>query len=400
MDLEGGRDPKHPIMSSTSNENESKQSDAASISSKGETQPVPESIESMRTLAATFHSTQTVKNESTERIPPTSSLVTGNCDPQPVLNLSAPSFLHFKGASAVHSDPLNEEEECTVKSEDLNRQDSTSRDALLTENSAEPVAPDNQLTLDDIDGELQERIDDVPEVKHSIETVEEEDRSNSQDPSNSEDFVKIEITENAYCRFCAQSTNSSINIFDQHGAHLNLFEKISKFFPIILSIDDQLPKTLCLPCLEKLEFCFSFNEQIHEAHKSLIQQLQICQIDDPNFDIVLASYFEDSQFFNQRYDFMKSEEPEENDDDDDEDYDYLDEEELEYSSRKKRRLTKKRDGRRSGSSKADKTKLKHRFTPSLTTCSKCGHSSASTKENFEHWAAEHKDLIVEYRYGL
>jgi len=232
------------------------------------------------------------------------------------------------------------------------------------------------------------------------------------------------------CRLCACSrpVAGCVNMFDQPGVGMRLEEKIIKCFPVFATADDQLPNSVCLTCVEKVELCHNFVQQMFQAHRTLIQQL-ICDLSDPNFEQVLGSYFDDLSAFSDRYRTVKSEVPSYDENDADEeaaDYflagNYEDDDMDEEYDGDKREVKKEKGGKRRPkkrgrracanteirkqqkpkekkrkSAERPKMKLKMRFTPSLTTCANCGHKSDSSKENFEHWGSVHKDLMIEYR---
>ena len=224
-------------------------------------------------------------------------------------------------------------------------------------------------------------------------------------PPNLGDFVKVETSEVLYCRFCAVPTSSCINIFETEGMALNLYNKITKCLPIFLSSDDQLPNTLCYPCLEKIEFVFSFSEQVYHSHRALIEHLDICKPTSANYEQVLESYFEGSNFFTKNSRFMKREKITDWEQDSGEESIQEEPEEAPKKRGRKKKVnnktkSKKRDSKPLGSKKQwkkERMKVKLRFTPSLTTCASCGHRSETSKENLEHWDLEHKDTNIEYR---
>lgn len=63
------------------------------------------------------------------------------------------------------------------------------------------------------------------------------------------------------CRLCSKMNRFVIHIYGEEGERMRLAEKINAYLPITINVNDPLPKTVCLPCIDRLE-----------AHHELIEQ--------------------------------------------------------------------------------------------------------------------------------
>ena len=323
----------------------------------------------------------------------------------------------YKNAD-ISSDAVETKPDVGSIEDNSNKDESDMWSQMQTEESNKTLSVEHTVTENGSKGSLligsnapEEQERDViltkegPDTKPDMKACDTKDdiKNTGEHPTDMGDFVKVETSEIHYCRFCAAPAPSCIDIFETEGQALNLYDKITKCLRLYLSSDDQLPNTLCYPCLEKIEFVFSFSEQVYHSHRALIQHLDICQTSSANFDQVLHSYFEDSNFFSLNARLMKCEKDWEPNSEEE----TLPEEQEEApkkKGKKKKKLNlknKKKDSQTVGSKKLwkkERMKVKLRFTPSLTTCASCGHKSDTSKENLEHWDQEHKDKNIEYRY--
>ncbi|KAK0081517.1 hypothetical protein PV325_012028 [Microctonus aethiopoides] len=55
------------------------------------------------------------------------------------------------------------------------------------------------------------------------------------------------------CRLCSKMNRFVIHIYGEEGERLKLAEKIRTCLPITVKMNDPLPKTVCLHCIERLE---------------------------------------------------------------------------------------------------------------------------------------------------
>lgn len=64
------------------------------------------------------------------------------------------------------------------------------------------------------------------------------------------------------CRLCSKMNRFVIHIYGEEGSRMKLSEKINAYLPVTVNVNDPLPKTACLHCIERLE-----------AHHHLMQQI-------------------------------------------------------------------------------------------------------------------------------
>lgn len=78
---------------------------------------------------------------------------------------------------------------------------------------------------------------------------------------------KSESSEDEICRLCYTETNSAtIQIFSE-----NLQSKINKYLYLQVSETDDLPKTMCAKCYQKIEEFHSFSEKINETQRLILK---------------------------------------------------------------------------------------------------------------------------------
>nr|XP_012145212.1 PREDICTED: LOW QUALITY PROTEIN: uncharacterized protein LOC100879749 [Megachile rotundata] len=68
------------------------------------------------------------------------------------------------------------------------------------------------------------------------------------------------------CRLCSKMNRFVIHIYGEEGERMKLAEKINAYLPIVVDMNDPLPKTACLHCIERLE-----------AHHELMEQFIVCR---------------------------------------------------------------------------------------------------------------------------
>ncbi|XP_049863631.1 uncharacterized protein LOC126360013 [Schistocerca gregaria] len=73
------------------------------------------------------------------------------------------------------------------------------------------------------------------------------------------------------CRLCSKMNRFVIHIYGEEGARLRLAEKINAYLPITISANDPLPKTVCVPCIQRLEIHHELMEQFTWARKRLAE---------------------------------------------------------------------------------------------------------------------------------
>ncbi|XP_066600923.1 uncharacterized protein [Prorops nasuta] len=66
------------------------------------------------------------------------------------------------------------------------------------------------------------------------------------------------------CRLCSKMNRFVIHIYGEEGERMKLAEKINAYLPITVNMNDPLPKTACLHCIERLE-----------AHHELMKQFMV-----------------------------------------------------------------------------------------------------------------------------
>ncbi|KDR06669.1 uncharacterized protein LOC110840467 [Zootermopsis nevadensis] len=73
------------------------------------------------------------------------------------------------------------------------------------------------------------------------------------------------------CRLCSKMNRFVIHIYGEEGERMRLAEKINAYLPITISINDPLPKTVCLPCIDLLEAHHELMEQFTWARQRLAE---------------------------------------------------------------------------------------------------------------------------------
>ncbi|XP_058808964.1 uncharacterized protein LOC131674356 [Phymastichus coffea] len=71
------------------------------------------------------------------------------------------------------------------------------------------------------------------------------------------------------CRLCSKMNRFVIHIYGEEGERMKLSEKINSYLPINVDPNDQLPKTACLECIEKLEAHHELMKQFLFARRKL-----------------------------------------------------------------------------------------------------------------------------------
>ncbi|XP_058169714.1 uncharacterized protein LOC131284872 [Anopheles ziemanni] len=72
------------------------------------------------------------------------------------------------------------------------------------------------------------------------------------------------------CRLCSKQKRSVVFIFGVRGTKLDLVNKINNYLPIQINADDDLPKTICEPCLEKILQHHQMIERLQQAQKRFL----------------------------------------------------------------------------------------------------------------------------------
>ncbi|XP_021917100.1 oocyte zinc finger protein XlCOF6-like isoform X2 [Zootermopsis nevadensis] len=92
------------------------------------------------------------------------------------------------------------------------------------------------------------------------------------------------------CRLCASSISTGIYIFNGTGREQHLADKINTCLPVSVKVTDLLPKQLCVPCSNKLNFCFDFAESCVKAEKKLKRIMKIHPLEFPITSPLTATY--------------------------------------------------------------------------------------------------------------
>ncbi|KAL1514249.1 hypothetical protein ABEB36_003536 [Hypothenemus hampei] len=75
------------------------------------------------------------------------------------------------------------------------------------------------------------------------------------------------------CRLCSKTKKEQIYIYSSKAQRLDLLNKL-KVLPINIDRYDNLPKTICQSCIEKLEFQYQMfkkfrqSETVYQAHRT------------------------------------------------------------------------------------------------------------------------------------
>ncbi|XP_073975345.1 uncharacterized protein [Rhodnius prolixus] len=75
------------------------------------------------------------------------------------------------------------------------------------------------------------------------------------------------------CRLCLSRDGGKLSIFDDEGTRRNFQEKIVTCLPVEVSSDDDLPNTLCIDCIAKLDELYRFREIASKSDNALRQFL-------------------------------------------------------------------------------------------------------------------------------
>ncbi|KAJ9578768.1 hypothetical protein L9F63_004976 [Diploptera punctata] len=73
------------------------------------------------------------------------------------------------------------------------------------------------------------------------------------------------------CRLCSKMNRFVIHIYGEEGERMRLAEKINAYLPITINVNDPLPKTVCLPCIDRLEAHHELMEQFTWARQHLAE---------------------------------------------------------------------------------------------------------------------------------
>uniref|UniRef100_A0A182RNG9 ZAD domain-containing protein n=1 Tax=Anopheles funestus TaxID=62324 RepID=A0A182RNG9_ANOFN len=73
------------------------------------------------------------------------------------------------------------------------------------------------------------------------------------------------------CRLCSKMNRMVIFIYGADGLGYNLLQKINSYLPIEISEEDELPKTICEACLDKILLHHRLIEQIQSAQKRFVK---------------------------------------------------------------------------------------------------------------------------------
>ncbi|KAK0181892.1 hypothetical protein PV327_000076 [Microctonus hyperodae] len=77
------------------------------------------------------------------------------------------------------------------------------------------------------------------------------------------------------CRLCSKMNRFVIHIYGEEGERLKLAEKISACLPITVKMNDPLPKTVCLHCIERLERQLELMKKIKIARERSMMESDI-----------------------------------------------------------------------------------------------------------------------------
>uniref|UniRef100_A0A182P2G8 ZAD domain-containing protein n=1 Tax=Anopheles epiroticus TaxID=199890 RepID=A0A182P2G8_9DIPT len=73
------------------------------------------------------------------------------------------------------------------------------------------------------------------------------------------------------CRLCSKMNRTVIFIYGADGLEHNLLEKINNYLPIQINEEDELPKTICVACMDKILLHHRLIEQIQSAQKRFVK---------------------------------------------------------------------------------------------------------------------------------
>ncbi|XP_071453997.1 uncharacterized protein [Hetaerina americana] len=74
------------------------------------------------------------------------------------------------------------------------------------------------------------------------------------------------------CRLCSKVNRLVIPIFSEEGERLQLVRMIREYLSLSISVNDPLPKTICLSCIERLKEHNEMREKWHLAQRRFQEQ--------------------------------------------------------------------------------------------------------------------------------
>ncbi|XP_055381133.1 uncharacterized protein LOC129611805 [Condylostylus longicornis] len=85
------------------------------------------------------------------------------------------------------------------------------------------------------------------------------------------------------CRLCSEMHRVVIHVYGDQGLKLNLVDKINGYLPITISPNDHLPKTICEPCLQRVEQHYDLLLKLRNYGKNRFE-INLKKISKPNTD--------------------------------------------------------------------------------------------------------------------
>ncbi|XP_065203371.1 zinc finger and BTB domain-containing protein 41-like [Planococcus citri] len=76
---------------------------------------------------------------------------------------------------------------------------------------------------------------------------------------------------NEHCRLCGNQNNEMFDIFSETGSNKQLESKIKEIVRLNILLEDPLPKTVCVSCINHLENSSNFIDQCHQTQTYLSQ---------------------------------------------------------------------------------------------------------------------------------
>ncbi|KAK9296323.1 hypothetical protein QLX08_009651 [Tetragonisca angustula] len=102
----------------------------------------------------------------------------------------------------------------------------------------------------------------------------------------STDYGKSCTSSGGTCRLCLRVGDCLVPIFAEEETSKQLLSRISDCCPITLLENDDLPKTICRECEEKIAVTFEFRELCRKTERILKLQYDLRRTNESNWRIV------------------------------------------------------------------------------------------------------------------
>ncbi|XP_059611746.1 zinc finger protein 835-like [Phlebotomus argentipes] len=98
---------------------------------------------------------------------------------------------------------------------------------------------------------------------------------------NAKNLEPIELDFNSMCRLCGNVNINSFSVFTKDGNEIEERQKIEDYLNISISLEDELPKKLCIHCCNTLSSWHKFYESCHEMNVKFSHMVNQTKNEDP-----------------------------------------------------------------------------------------------------------------------